>query len=113
MEELNMFIVTITIGILLLILAYLIGYKKQIGLLHSYHYKNVSIKDIPIFCKKVGLGLVLIVIAVFCKALLDSLYPNVYWTDYICMIPLAIGLLTCIYYIRKYNGSIFGLKNKK
>ena len=50
-----MIIATFIIGILLLVLAYLIGYKKQISLLHSYHYKNVSIKDIPVLCTKVGL----------------------------------------------------------
>lgn len=112
MERWNMIIATFIIGILLLVLAYLIGYKKQISLLHSYHYKNVSIKDIPVLCTKVGLGFVFIAIAVFCKALLNGLYPDFYWTNYICMIPLAIGLSICIYYIRKYNGSIFGLKNR-
>ena len=46
------------VGLLLIVVGLLVWKKQKVALLHDYHWKNVRKKDLPAYCRLIGLGLV-------------------------------------------------------
>ncbi len=99
-------IITVLVGIILIVFAYLIGVRKKINLVHSYHYKNVSENDKPSFCKGVGLGNLIIGIGL----VLFPLYYKIFGENLaLCIgaVFIAAGAAAALSTIKKYNGGLF------
>lgn len=99
-------LVTAFVGLVLLGMGYFIGVKQKIGLVHSYHYKNVAEEDKPDFCKKVGLGNVIIGIAVLCVPVLRPQIGESAALAIAGVAAVGAGVLV-ISTILKYNHSLF------
>ena len=50
------FIVELLVGALLIVMGLLLWIKKQVNILHTYHYKNVKEEDIPALVKSLCWG---------------------------------------------------------
>ncbi|MBP0965228.1 MAG: DUF3784 domain-containing protein [Oscillospiraceae bacterium] len=99
-------IITVLVGILLIVFAYLIGVRKKIQLVHSYHYKNVSEDDKPSFCKGVGLGNLIIGIGLVLFPLFVMFFGE---NAAMCIevVFMAAGAIAALSTIKKYNGGLF------
>lgn len=69
-------VISIIIGCSLCFISYLVGVKKQVGLIHSYHYNNVSKEHLNIFTKLMGLGILICSIGVLSVGVLDIFFSN-------------------------------------
>ncbi|MGN0686582.1 MAG: DUF3784 domain-containing protein [Oscillospiraceae bacterium] len=99
-------IIPIAVGITLLIFGYLIGIKKKIRLVHSYHYKRVAEQDKPAFCRGVGLGNAIIGLA----ALLVPVLTRLIGEDtalIIAAVAAVIALVIVFFTIIRYNRGLF------
>lgn len=99
-------IITVIVGIILIAFAYLIGIRKRITLVHSYHHKNVSEKDKPSFCKGVGLGNLIIGVGLVLFPLFYKFFGE---NASMCIeaVFIAAGAFTALSTIKKYNGGLF------
>lgn len=97
--------------ILLLGIAYLIGVKGQITLLHSYHYKYVKKEDIKPYTKRMGLGLCMIACNFLIFLIIDLVY-NISF-EWIIWIGSILALSELVYTQYMYNGSIFSLRKPR
>ena len=94
------------VGLLLIVLGLLIWKKQKITLIHDYQWKNVRKKDVPAYCRQVGLGLVVMGVG----AALTG--PINYFTGtqkglYAFAAGFAAGLILMNKAQKKYNGSWF------
>ena len=87
--------------------------KGNLSLLHSYHRKNVSEEDRLPFGKLVGLGMIVIGIALILAGVLaylaDTLQADIWAvvSEVVLIAGLVIGLGISFYAMKKYNGGIF------
>ena len=100
------------IGVICIILG--ISHKKgNISALHSYHTKRVSKEDILPFGKLVGLGTIIIGIALILTGGLffasDALRQSVLYVvgNVVLIVGLVVGVGICFYAMIKYNKGIF------
>lgn len=98
-------IINISVGALIIWLGLLLWKKQKIGLLHDYHYKNVSAEDIPAYTRVMGIGIIIIGAGIAFTGVLDIFTSRLWW------IPLTAGLIGGIALMhkaqKKYNGSWF------
>ncbi|MBR5451413.1 MAG: hypothetical protein IKV36_00270 [Clostridia bacterium] len=103
---------TIALGILLIVLGYF-NTKGNITAIHSYHRKRVTEEDRIPFGKRVGIGNIIIGIAII-------IYGAIFWINellkndilnivgiVIMLLGLAIGLAISFSAMIKYNKGIF------
>lgn len=87
--------------------------KGDISSLHSYHRKNVKDEDVPAFGKEVGLGTMIIGIAVIIMGAFNAVAvaTTVELLTTIGMVIMLIGLVVGSFFtfraMKKYNGGIF------
>ena len=99
------FIIEIIIGLVLIITG-IFNMKGNISLLHSYHRKRVKKEDIIPFGKKVGIGSIIIGIAIIIAGVFTILnYTNI--SNAILVIGLVSGFIFIFYAMFKYNNGIF------
>ena len=105
-------IVSVIIGIVCIVIG-ISNRKGNISMLHSYHRKRVSDEDKIPFGKLVGLGMIIIGIALIITGALTylsvSLQENIYATvgQAVLIAGLVIGLGINFYAMKKYNKGIF------
>lgn len=89
-------------GVFLLVIAYLIGVKERIKLVHFYHRNRVQERDKPAFCRLVGCGNAFIGVGLLLVPGLTSLVgePTALAVMGVC---IALGGLAVLLAIRKYN----------
>ena len=98
-------IVLITIGVL--------NRKGNLKMIHTYHYKRVSKKDINIFGKQVGLGTIIIGSSILINGILYAIYLYTKLELYILIaktlliIGFIIGIIIIFHAMFKYNKGIF------
>jgi len=99
------FIIEIIIGLVLIITG-IFNMKGNISLLHSYHRKRVKKEDIIPFGKKVGIGSIIIGIAIILAGVFTILnHTNI--SNIILFIGLVSGFIIIFYAMFKYNKGIF------
>lgn len=93
------------VGCLLLFISYCLGVKKQITLMHDYHYTNIKEIDKDAYCKGMSIGFLLLTITFFMSGYLYYMEEMLEAT-----IVLLVGnIISVLYLIKtqiKYNGSI-------
>ena len=105
-------IVTAIVGIACIIIG-ILNRKGNLSMLHAYHRKRVSEEDKLPFGKLVGLGMIIVGIALiffgglsFVESILQkSVYSIIGIISLI--VGLAVGLGIIFYAIKKYNKGIF------
>ena len=106
------FIVSAIIGIICIILG-ISNMKGNISSLHSYHRSRVKDEDILPFGRLVGMGTIIIGIAIILFSGLSSLsvlLANDIFTfigTAIMIIGIVAGLGIALYGMKKYNGGVF------
>lgn len=103
MEE---FVVTITAGVILLVLGWQIWKNEKITLIHSYHYKNVRDENKKAYTTEIGMAAIIIAIGIILTGIVDYTTQSVYgW--YVFLFSFAVGVILIIHAQIKYNGGIF------
>ena len=106
------FFVTAIVGVVCIVLG-ISNMRGNISSLHSYHRHRVSEKDRLPFGKKVGLGTVILGIAILVFGVLSAvtLYTgNELYTligSGILLVGMIVGLVISFYAMIKYNHGIF------
>lgn len=93
------------IGFILLIIAYLLGIKHKIELMHDYHMRKVKKQDVKAYCQTIGLGFLIIGVSWLGQGIYDNMLINDGMT--IICYGTFIGLIIIIYAQYRYNGGIF------
>lgn len=100
-------IIVLIAGVALLVLSILLclGF---INLLHDYHRNNVAPKNKKKLGLSVGLSLLFASLG-FISSALVSIFLNseslIYLPLILLFVPLAISIISCVIFIKKYNGS--------
>lgn len=106
-------ILTIIIGIVCIIIG-IINKKGNISMLHSYHINNIKEENKKPFSKLIGTGMIIvgITLVIFGALMIASIvlendmYNNI--GNIVAIIGMLIGLVICLYAIKKYNKKIIG-----
>ena len=106
-------ILTIIIGIVCIIIG-IINKKGNISMLHSYHINNIKEEDKKPFSKLIGTGMIIVGITLVIYGALmipsivleNDMYNNI--GNIVAIIGMLIGLVICLYAIKKYNKKIIG-----
>ena len=96
----------IGVGILCLIFAFLLIKKHKIKLIHDYHHKNVTEKDVPAYTKQMGLGLLLIGAGCLVTGIINFFTKKQFGIIALVIASIA-GLVVTNKAQKKYNGSWF------
>ena len=94
------------IGLLLIYTGCLIWQKKQINILHKYHYRNVREEDKESYATVIGVGSCVMGAGIFAVPYLNLLSGTALgW--YICGAALILGIGIMIFSQFKFNGGLF------
>ena len=105
-------ILSIVIGIVFIFIG-VSNLRGNIKMLHSYHRNNVKEEDKKPMGNMVGLGMIIIAVAIMINGVLTFLSTALNnWVLEavglgILIVGLAVGLGLTLYAIKKYNGKIF------
>ena len=108
MEE----IVTGIVGIVCIIIG-ILNRKGNIKMLHTYHRNRVAEEDILPFGKKVGLGTIIIGVALvlfsglFCAGIMLEMDILRIIAIPVLAVGFLVGIVICLCAIKKYNKGIF------
>lgn len=106
------FIVTLCLGIVICVLG-IINMTGNISSLHSYHRKRVSAENIKPFGRLVGLGTLLIGIAMIVFGILFLIFERTQIGALVMIgaveliASIVVGTAISFYAMIKYNGGIF------
>lgn len=99
--------VTLSVGLLLLGLGFLLLKKQKIGLMHEYHRKNVKPGDVGAYTRLWGIGLLILGGCTCLTGITHWLFRT-----YLGWIFFAIGFILCLFFGNRaqkiYNGGWFG-----
>ena len=95
-------VISIIIGCALCFVSYLVGVKGRVGLVHSYHYNNVTKENLNIFTRLMGLGIFICSIGVLSIGILDIFFSNSV-NEIIGFTIACLGLVVLAYSVIKYN----------
>ena len=105
-------IFAIVIGIVFLVIS-IMNFTGNIKMMHSYHIKNIKEEDVKPFGRLVGVGLLIVSVAIITLGVLmipatlleDEMYITI---SYFISIPLfVIGIGIALFAIKKYNKTFF------
>ena len=94
------------VGILLIVIGLLVWKKQKVTLLHDYHWKNVRKKDLPAYCRLIGLGLVVMGAGAVLCGLVDIL-TGTQKGLWCFALGMAAGMILMGKAQKQYNGSWF------
>ncbi|MBQ6265932.1 MAG: DUF3784 domain-containing protein [Clostridia bacterium] len=94
------------VGILCLIFAFLLIKKHKINLIHDYHHRNVTKKDIPAYTKQIGKGLLLIGAGCVATGIVNFVFKT-HCGIAAFVVCSAAGFALTHKAQKKYNGSWF------
>ena len=98
-------VLEIIVGLVLVVIG-IMNRKGNISLLHSYHKKRVKEEDVIPFGKQVGMGTMIIGIAIVLAGILSVLNFGMI-RDVVIGIGLVIGIFIIFRAMRKYNNGVF------
>ena len=105
-------ILSLIIGIVFIVIG-ILNMRGNVNLLHSYHRDRVKEEDKKPMGKAVGLGMIIIAVAIMINGVLTFLSTalNNWVLEAVglgfLIVGLAVGLGLTLYAIKKYNGKIF------
>ncbi|MBQ4252645.1 MAG: hypothetical protein II704_06335 [Erysipelotrichaceae bacterium] len=99
-------ITELAVGAVLCYLGWQIWKRQKISLLHSYHYRRVTAKDIPAYTRQMGLAQIVMGTGLALAALL-RIFTEGFLPLAVMIGGFAIGLVMCHKAQMKYNGSWF------
>ncbi len=99
------------IGLLLIGTSYQIGWKENISLLHSYHWRNISQEDRKPFAQKMGIGGMIVGLGIFCMPILNWLLGHEIGY-YLGLVAVLVGCVFMGYTVIRYNGFLFAPRKK-
>lgn len=106
------YIVLFAVGTLIIVLG-IINISGNISSIHSYHRQRVTEENIKPFGRLVGLGTLIIGVAVALYGILFSIFeltgyvPLVIIGAALLIASITAGLAISFYAMKKYNGGIF------
>lgn len=109
MEEV---IAELLIGAFLIFTSYQIGCKGNVQLVHSYHYTNLSKENKQKFTKWLGIGNLLVGLGIFCMPIVNGVLGHEIGY-YLGLTAIIAGVITIIWTIIKYNGTLICFKKRK
>ena len=99
-------IILFAVAALCVVLGLLIWKKQKISLVHDYHHWNVSEQDVPAYCRKVGVSLIVMGAGIG----LDGV-ANLFQRDSLGYLALAAGIIGGLIVMhraqKRYNGGWF------
>lgn len=95
--------ILVAVAGLMFVLAYLIGVKGKIQLMHDYHYQRVKEEDKKAYTQTIGVGLSIIGIIL----LLYMIPTPTMIGTLILIVGFTLGLGVMVYAQYKYNKGIF------
>ena len=105
-------IIYLIVSVIILIIG-ILNLKGNISMVHSYHIENIKPEDKLKFAKLMGIGMVIIGVSFFIAGI-AMILSNVFTNDLFMIINIVvtivgfiIGMIICIYSIKKYNKTIF------
>lgn len=104
-------IAELAIGIFLIFLSYQVGMKRNIALLHSYHYTNLDPKDLKKFTQKMGLSNLLVGSGIIMIPVINLISESELGY-YVGVFMIFLGVFFLIFFIVKYNGKLISFKKK-
>ena len=106
------FLTTFIVGVVCIVLG-ASNMRGNISSLHSYHRSRVAEEDVLPFGKKVGLGTIIIGVAIVINSVLSAVTiktdNQIFVTvgTVIMIIGIAVGLIIAFCAMKKYNKGIF------
>ena len=105
--------IDILIGIVFIVIG-ILNIKGNVSMLHSYHINNISEENKKPFGKLVGIGMIVIAVALMIAGALyipaeltrESIYATA--SNVVLFAGLIAGCGISLYAIKKYNKNIFG-----
>lgn len=97
--------ILLTLGLIFFALGYLIGVRKKVNLIHSYHYSKVKKEDLDAYASKMGEGVSLMGSGMVASGVIDQMLGDYGWIALIFFI--SIGFIVIIRAQYKYNGGLF------
>ena len=95
------------VGLLLVIFGLLIWLKQKVGLLHSYHYRNVRHADLPAYSKLMGISSVIFGVCGILTGVINAVFrTQVGWIAFV--VGLIVFFVIANHAQQKYNGGWFG-----
>ena len=105
-------IFAIVIGLVFVVIS-IMNFNGNIKMMHSYHIKNIKEEDVKPFGRLIGIGMLIVSIAIISLGALmipatlleDEMYTTI---SYFISVPLfVIGIGIAIFAVKKYNKTIF------
>ena len=105
-------IITICLGLAVCVIG-IVNMKGKVSSLHQYHRKRVREENKKAFCKLVGLGTLIIGIALIVYGTLFFVFEKTQWKAFAVigtvelMASIIAGMTINFYAMKKYNGGVF------
>ena len=105
--------ISILVGIVCLVIG-IFNIKGNISMLHSYHINNITEENKLPFGRCIGVGMIIISLTLIIYGVLfipaELTKETIYMTvgNIVLVIGLVIGIVICLYAVKKYNKNIFG-----
>lgn len=98
-------IILALVSVMLLIIAYLIGIKHKVSLLHDYHYANVTSDKIIPYSRIMGFGIFLMAMSFIKYSIFAYWFPPL--STWILWGGISISVCVLVYAQYRYNKGIF------
>lgn len=105
MSIILLILIFVAVGILMLYYAYAISIKKDVKVIHEYHYQNMKKEDLYGYLRTLGIGTFIIGATLLIQAGIICIFKSFHL--YALFIGLFAGIGIMIYAQYKYNGSMF------
>lgn len=109
--EIEEIIVELVLGIFLLFIAFQVGCKGNIQLIHKYHYTNLDSKDVKSYTRKMGIGAMIVGIGIILMPIIN-LISHSDAGYYIGLTAIIVGTIFLVIIVIKYNGTLFSFRRK-
>lgn len=99
-------VLMVVLGLLFLYLGWCIWKRKEITLIHSYHYKKVSEEDKKDYTEEMGKSIIVLGIGMILTGIIDFITNTVYgWLFF--TIFFIFGIIKMVKAQKRYNRGIF------
>ncbi len=105
MSIILLILIFVAVGIPMLYYAYAISIKKDVKVIHEYHYQNMKKEDLNGYLETMGIGTFIIGATLLIQAGIICIFKSFHL--YALFIGLFAGIGIMIYAQYKYNGSMF------